>query len=498
MPPAPTSRTSRPSSLYSSGPASSSKKRSSVSPADISQMQPQQGKPTKKSVSPTKARALATAIHCQQKLNVVVAPKPRSIRSQNRLLFEDEYQDEVTEYMHSMESTTLASAELMDMQPELQWYMRPFLVDFLIEIHQQFRLRPEVLYLAMNIVDRYVSKRVVYKKHYQLVGCAALWIAAKFEDAKDRVPTVRELADMCCKAYDETAFIQMEGHVLQTIGWTIGHPTAEAWMRMACMGNDKEDTRTQHIARFLMELTLFHREFVGVKPSVLAAGSLMVARFICGLHRHPVHRDEEDIIKVARLLDICLGEHLKDVSQIVIDKYAPVYYSHASVFAREWYQTGRRWVYITMPPPISPASSLTAPGLISSWSSRRFDINSSPNSATYSSCASSEAGDDMPRTPITPGVAITDPFIDANIIAVANAAGISVPRMGVPAMDEQKENMVPKAYHVKVPSQHKIAGTNIMQPTAQRYALPVHRHALHPVQQQATSVLPKALRRLSG
>jgi hypothetical protein len=186
----------------------------------------------------------------------------------------------------SLQSMTLASADLMDMQPELQWYMRPFLVDFLIEIHQQFRLRPEVLYLAMNIVDRYVSKRVVYKKHYQLVGCAALWIAAKFEDAKDRVPTVRELADMCCKAYDETAFIQMEGHVLQTIGWTIGHPTAEAWMRMACMGNDKEDTRTQHIARFLMEITLFHREFVGVKPSVLAAGSLMIARFICGLPRH--------------------------------------------------------------------------------------------------------------------------------------------------------------------------------------------------------------------
>lgn len=186
---------------------------------------------------------------------------------------------------------TLASADLMDMQPELQWYMRPFLIDFLIEIHQQFRLRPEVLYLAMNIVDRYVSKRVVYKKHYQLVGCAALWIAAKFEDAKDRVPTVRELADMCCKAYDETAFIQMEGHVLQTIGWTIGHPTAEAWMRMACMGNDKEDTRTQHIARFLMEVTLFHREFVGVKPSVLAAGSLMIARFICGLPRHVSRSD---------------------------------------------------------------------------------------------------------------------------------------------------------------------------------------------------------------
>lgn len=89
--------------------------------------------------------------------------------------------------------------------------MRPYLVDFLIEIHQQHRLRPETLYLALNIVDRYVSKRIVFKKHYQLVGCAALWIAAKFEDAKDRVPTVPELCQMCCGAYDESAFLQVGG-----------------------------------------------------------------------------------------------------------------------------------------------------------------------------------------------------------------------------------------------------------------------------------------------
>lgn len=63
------------------------------------------------------------------------------------------------------------------MQPELQWYMRPYLVDLcvhtpeleltrasLIEVHQQHMLRQETLYLAMNIVDRYVSRRIVFKK----------------------------------------------------------------------------------------------------------------------------------------------------------------------------------------------------------------------------------------------------------------------------------------------------------------------------------------------
>lgn len=159
--------------------------------------------------------------------------------------------------------------------------MRPFLVDFLIEVHAQFRLRPEVLYLTMNIVDRYVSKRVVYKKHYQLVGCAALWTAAKFEDAKDKVPLTKELSEMCCKAYDESAFIQMEGHVLGTIGWHLGNPTAEAWLRMYTV-EELEDRRTTNVARFIMEVSLFHRESVGVPAYDIAAGALILARYICG------------------------------------------------------------------------------------------------------------------------------------------------------------------------------------------------------------------------
>ena len=110
----------------------------------------------------------------------------------------------------------------MDQQPEIRWHMRPCLVDFLVEIHFTFRLRPETLYLTLNIVDRYVSRRIVYIKHYQLVGCAALWIAAKFEDAKERVPTVQDLVQICRETYEESAFVQMEGHVLSTIQWTLG------------------------------------------------------------------------------------------------------------------------------------------------------------------------------------------------------------------------------------------------------------------------------------
>jgi len=92
----------------------------------------------------------------------------------------------------------MASAEMMDLQPELEWYMLPFLVDFMIEVHSQFRMSPYTLHLAINLINRYVSKRVVFKKHYQLVGCAALWIAAKFTGRSrppGRSPRLAGLAD---------------------------------------------------------------------------------------------------------------------------------------------------------------------------------------------------------------------------------------------------------------------------------------------------------------
>jgi len=126
----------------------------------------------------------------------------------------DLYLDDIKEHMKHMENETLADVASIDIQQEIQWFMRPYLIDFLIEAHAAFQLLPETLFLAVNLLDRYCSRRVVYKRHYQLVGCAALLIAAKYGDRKERVPMIKELKSMCCSLYDEEMFTQMEWHVL--------------------------------------------------------------------------------------------------------------------------------------------------------------------------------------------------------------------------------------------------------------------------------------------
>lgn len=256
----------------------------------------------------------------------------------NNILFEMEYQQENFEYMHEMEKQTMPNIELMNVQPELHWFMRPYLVDFLIEIHQSFRLRPETLYLTMNLVDRYVSKRIVYKRHYQLVGCAALLIAAKFEDSKDRVPTVMELSQMCCNAYDPSAFTQMEGHVLSTLGWNLGHPTAESWLRHEYSCAPPSNPVTHSVARFLLEVTLFHERFIPILPSALAAGAMLLARHICRDPRPNSQSQGSMASGAASQIHQHMMENLNDLSMILIKKYSYSYYGEASTIATDWFR----------------------------------------------------------------------------------------------------------------------------------------------------------------
>ena len=258
------------------------------------------------------------------------------------------------------------------------------------------------------------------------------------QDSKDKVPTVEMLRDMCCNAYDESAFIQMEGHVLSTINWCLGHPTAESWLRLACMGTSVEDAETQHVARFVMELSLFHKEFVGFLPSAVAAGALMLARFLLRKSRREV--DEQDAsVEVAFLLDLHLGERLEHVSEIVVGKYSHSYYNRSSAFVREQYLKGRRFE-IRLPvvaPLLSPAlsaisSSSSVPSLVDDTWSRSSSSSSivSDFSPRRSSSASSFESD-MPETPTyAPFVDAAEPFVvlpDSQPLPSAAVMSLAVP-----------------------------------------------------------------------
>lgn len=249
---------------------------------------------------------------------------------------------------------------------------------------------------------------------------------------------MHDLIEACCKAYEDTAFTQMEGHVLSTIGWVIGHPTAEAWLRSTVVTPfAAESLPVQHVARYLMEITLFYRQFVACKSSDVANGALLLARHIVNMPAGQAtiiaNETEKDALAVAQALDEQLREHLDQISTIVVRKYHHQFYSKASTLVQEWYLSGRRLAVRAADQPPTPQAhrAFSSPVHVSSksqippstptscmYSSEAWRMTSSPQATASAQSSPSSAssiydqGDlgpdeiqsdcDEPITPITP------------------------------------------------------------------------------------------------
>lgn len=348
-------------------------------------------------------------------------------------LFEPVYANEFYTYMLSIESETQPVPTSIDAQPELNWEMRPVLVDFLIDIHEQFQLKQETLFLAVNIMDRYTSRRVLYKKHYQLLGVTALWMSAKYGDVKERLPTTRELAFMCCHCYVESEFIHMERHILRTLEYSMSHPTPEHFLGIfthamamkrssgnnptepvsntdnrsdACLQQKRQSTL--YMARYLTEITIFHRSFLIYPSSLIATAAIYFAEFIMG--NFPPETDpKSELLQCVQLMELSLPT----VSPTLLKKYAHPKRLYTSICVRKWLDSGNRfWLpnpFALDPPGINTRQLLARRLSVSSgrdiWQQDLPGSPVTPNSlGVHDANLTMGHGVRAPPTPITPTI----------------------------------------------------------------------------------------------
>ena len=265
--------------------------------------------------------------------------------------------------------------------------MRPFLLDFLNEAHLAFGLLPETLHLAVNILDRYCSKRVVYRKHYQLVGCTALLIAAKYGECSKKVPRIADLAKMCCDLYDEVMFSQMEKHVLTTLDHTIGHPTVDAFLNMLLAETPGvfEDFELKYLSLYIAEIAMYYKDFVSTRASDLAKISLALGRVILGMGHDEWTADCDTQMMIS------LSQHLHRPSKILYNKYAsPAFWSVSASLQEFMY--ARSAAYAMLNPPLTPPCERFPDGKARS----QYDTPSPSKKRKYTGI--------MPEAPLTPPI----------------------------------------------------------------------------------------------
>lgn len=177
------------------------------------------------------------------------------------------------------EAHFLAKPDYMEGQGDINGKMRAILIDWLVEVHMKYHLRPETLFLTVNIIDRYLSFKPVVRKKLQLLGVVAMLIAAKFEEIDP--PRVHEFAYITDNTYSKREILSMEAQVLVTLGFQIAVPTAVHFLDRLQRANSCNGMH-RSLAQYALELSLLDLRSLRYPPSVLVCASLLLSNAILG------------------------------------------------------------------------------------------------------------------------------------------------------------------------------------------------------------------------
>ncbi|KAL4811227.1 cyclin-like protein [Aspergillus unguis] len=264
-------------------------------------------------------------------------PQDLDIEDLDDPLMAAEYVVEIFDYLRDLEMETLPNPDYIEHQPDLEWKMRGILVDWLIEVHTRFRLLPETLFLAVNIIDRFLSAEVVALDRLQLVGVAAMFIASKYEEVLS--PHVANFSHVADETFSDKEILDAERHILATLEYNMSYPNPMNFLRRISKA-DNYDIQTRTLGKYLMEISLLDHRFLGFPQSQIGAAAMYLARLILdrgpwdATLAHYAGYTEEEIDPVFRLMIDYV--HRPVCHEAFFKKYASKKFLKASIMTRQW------------------------------------------------------------------------------------------------------------------------------------------------------------------
>ncbi|XP_022877124.1 G2/mitotic-specific cyclin S13-7-like isoform X2 [Olea europaea var. sylvestris] len=216
----------------------------------------------------------------------------------------------------------------MDSQPEINSKMREILVDWLVEVHEKFKMMRESLYLTVNVVDRFLSMRTISRRELQLVGISSMLIACKYEEI--RAPKVSDFIAISDNAYIREQVLLMEKAILGKLEWYLTVPTAYVFLVRYAKASVPADQEMESMAFFFAELGLMnYSTIIQYCPSKLAAAAVYAAR--CTLNKTPLWNEtlnhhtgysEDQLMECAKFLVQFHSGAAENKLKAVLQKYS--------------------------------------------------------------------------------------------------------------------------------------------------------------------------------
>ena len=215
--------------------------------------------------------------------------------------------------------------------------MRGILIDWLVEVHNKFKLLPETLFLTVSIIDRYLEKQPVDRQFLQLIGVTALFIACKYEEIYP--PSLENFAYVTDKAFTKENILTMEGKIIKTLEFSLTQTSSLNFLEIYEFSNKEKrkiSDKEKSLCRYLLELSLVEYNCIKYSESLKVCASIFLANkilnassedFISSCHFFKEFNFcEEEIISCAKELFRIVNAASKSNLKAVFKKFSDIKY----------------------------------------------------------------------------------------------------------------------------------------------------------------------------
>jgi cyclin A len=160
--------------------------------------------------------------------------------------------------------------------------MRMILIDWFVDVANQFRLHAATYFSAVDVLDRYLTVSPnVSRSQLQLVGVTAVLVAAKHEEQSEavRAPSADDCARITANTFTADEVLAMERTILAALGAVVTVPTPYLLLAHS-LDVSQAPTAVRQAAMYFLEHAVLDYGHLRFLSSQLANASLYLANLL--------------------------------------------------------------------------------------------------------------------------------------------------------------------------------------------------------------------------
>ena len=252
----------------------------------------------------------------------------------------DDYGDDIFRHLIKSEKVNIcdyANKDIFDLQDKKYFNEknRSIIFNWLVKNNFKWKLKDDTIFMAMNLMDRYISKYPTKNSEFQLIGISSYLIASKYEDIYP--PYLDDLSQICNYIYSNDDIIKKEYEILSGLNFDILYNSSYKYLTFLHSVTDKENMKLLYLAQFILELALENLEILEHSQCLRAISALFLAKKILQIKKSwnnlklYYKYDESEIKKVQKKMIGLLNKVIKSKTKnSVYEKFESSKYKSVS------------------------------------------------------------------------------------------------------------------------------------------------------------------------